>query len=88
MVSKQLKPDITTFNTLLHICLENRNYEQVQKLLRAINGEEEQAEFKTQPDIITFNILLKGQSIRLSDQLSTGEENMVEIIQKIKELLQ
>jgi pentatricopeptide repeat protein len=28
MQKKGLTPDITTYNTLLHICLENRNYVQ------------------------------------------------------------
>ncbi len=40
------------------------------------------------PDIITFNILLKGESLRLSDQLANGTENVMEALEETKTILE
>ena len=76
-------PDITTYNTLLHICLEKRNFKMVEKLITEIKDKLSQVV----PDIITFNILLKGESLRLSDLLAKGEENIFETLEEVKSLL-
>lgn len=63
MEKKGLTPDITTYNTLLHICLENRNYAQTENLLSSVRD----VLSPVHPDIITFNIILKGEGLKLSD---------------------
>ena len=69
MNQKSLSADITTYNNLLNSCYVSRNFENAEKLA------EEMFDFTSpvQADISSFNILLKGISIKL-DSAETEEE--------------
>jgi len=66
---KGLSPDINTYNNLLNACYVTNNYENAEKLV------EEIFDFTSpvQPDLSTFNILLKGISCKL-DSINSQEE--------------
>jgi pentatricopeptide repeat protein len=79
---KGLSPDITTYNNLLNACFVTGNFEMADKL------SEEIFDFGSpvQPDLSTFNILLKGISCKL-DLLTSNEEKgkLVVLMDKIFE---
>lgn len=79
---KQLTPDISTYNNLLNACYGTDNFESAAKLVEEIFG----FGSPVQPDLSTFNILLKGVSCKL-DRLSNQEEkaHMVQVMDKIYE---
>ena len=66
---KQLTPDVNTYNNLLNACYATGNFESADKLV------EEIFDFASpvQPDLSTFNILLKGVSCK-TDQTTIPEE--------------
>jgi len=71
MSKKSLSPDITIFNNLLNTCYTSNNFESADKLV------EEMFDFASPvvPDHSSFNILLKGVSLRLDADLSDDEKN-------------
>ena len=80
---KQLSPDINTYNNLLNSCYHVGNFECADKL------KEEIIDFTTpvQPDLSTFNILLKGVSCKMDhfgNELTVDQKiNLVETTDKI-----
>jgi len=68
---KQLTPDINTYNNLLNSCYATGNYISADKLT------EEIFDFASpvQPDLSTFNILLKGLSCKM-DQNPSNEDRI------------
>jgi len=77
---QQLTPDITTYNNLLNSCYVNGSFESADKLVEEIFG----FGSPVQPDLSTFNILLKGISCRMDAQTSEQEKkNLVENMEKI-----
>ncbi len=70
MSQKSLNPDITIFNNLLNSCYVSQNFEAADKLV------EEMFDFASpvQVDLSSFNILLKGVSIKLDKDLNLNEK--------------
>ena len=66
---KQLTPDMNTYNNLLNACYTTGNFESADKLVEEIFD----FAFPLQPDLSTYNILLKGISCKL-DQSQSPEE--------------
>jgi pentatricopeptide repeat protein len=67
---KGLSPDVNTFNNLLNACYVTGNFESADKLV------EELFDFTSpvQPDLSTYNILLKGVSCKLDQFINNSEE--------------
>lgn len=75
---KALSPNITTYNNLLNLSYINSNYETADKLIEEvfdITG-------PVQPDLTTYNILLKGISYRIGQV-----EDKQELLQKMDKIL-
>ena len=66
---KYLSPDINTYNNLLNACFVNSNFHVADKLSEQILD----SGSPVQPDLSTYNILLKGISCKLDDM--TAEED-------------
>ena len=65
----QLTPDVNTYNNLLNACYSTANFESADKLV------EEMFDFvHIQPDLSTFNILLKGISCKLDCTSEPGQK--------------
>lgn len=80
MNKKQLSPDVTIFNNLLNTCYVSQNFEAADKLV------DEMFDFASpvQPDHSSFNILLKGVSIKLDKAITEQEkEVLLEAMNKI-----
>ena len=77
---KGISPNILTYNNLLNLSYINSNFETADKLIEEvfdITG-------PVQPDLTTYNILLKGISYRIGS--STNEEK-VELVKKMNNIL-
>lgn len=70
---KQMTPDINTYNNLLNACYANENFISADKLI------EEIFDFGSpvQPDLSTFNIILKGYSCKLDQNPSAEEKSSI-----------
>ena len=77
----QLTPDINTYNNLLNACYINSNFESAEKLVEEIFAYGS----PVQPDLSTYNILLKGLSCKL-DKIVSNEEK-VKIVSVMEKLL-
>lgn len=80
MGKKSITPDITIFNNLLNTSYVSANFEAAEKL------EEEMFDFASpvQPDLSSYNILLKGVSIRLDKEADQEEKKkLIEQMNKI-----
>lgn len=75
-------PNITTYNNLLNLAYVNASYETADKLIDEIFF----ATGPVQPDLTTYNILLKGISYKLSAEKITAEEKQ-DLIKRAKTLL-
>lgn len=76
----QLTPDINTYNNLLNACYINSNFESADKLVEEIFA----FGSPVQPDLSTFNILLKGLSCKLEKLVSNEEkEKIVSVMDKL-----
>jgi len=62
--------DITSYNTLLDICLEQRLYEISQKLFNQMKD----SMSPIKPDVITYNTLIKGLSIKLDENFGLKKD--------------
>ena len=85
MSQKSLNPDITIFNNLLNTCYVSQNFEAADKLV------EEMFDYASpvQVDLSSFNILLKGVSIKLDKDINESEKqdllkNMEKIFDDVK----
>lgn len=77
---KQFTPDINTYNNLLNACYVTGNFESADKLI------EEIFDFASpvQPDLSTYNIVLKGISCKIDHTVNPEEKNkLVEFMDKI-----
>ena len=82
MSKKSVTPDITIFNNLLNTCYVSQNFEAADKLV------EEMFDYASpvQPDLSSFNILLKGVSLKLEANLSGSEKKaLLDTMDKIFE---
>ncbi len=77
---RQLNPDINTYNNLLNACFVTGNFEGAEKLIEEVFY----STSPVQPDLSTFNILLKGVSCKLNSVQHSNEEKEVLIIQADK----
>ena len=82
-----IMPDITSYNTLLDICFEQKKHEHAQKLFKEMND----SICPIKPDIISFNTMLKGLSLQIDDLKTnddlSGVEKLIEELRLTKELL-
>ena len=82
-----IMPDITSYNTLLDICFEQKKFEHSQKLFKEMND----SICPIKPDIITFNTMMKGLSRQIEDMKANedliGIEKIVEELKLTKESL-
>jgi len=80
MSQKSLNPDITIFNNLLNTCYVSSNFEAADKLV------EEMFDYASpvQTDLSSFNILLKGVSLKLDKDNSESEKKeLLKTMEKI-----
>lgn len=76
---KYLSPDINTYNNLLNACFVNSNFDVAAKLSEEILD----SGSPVQPDLSTYNILLKGISCELDGASSNEEKDMkIEVADK------
>lgn len=63
MQLENIVPDITSYNTLLDICVEQKQFEQERKLFSEMHD----SICPIKPDIITFNTMMKGVNVELEE---------------------
>ena len=83
MNERQISPDINTYNNLLNACYIQENFEVAEKIT------EELFDFVSpvQPDLTTFNILLKGISIKLDSVIHQNKNEKESYIKSMDKLL-
>lgn len=101
MKKMQIRPDVTTFNTLIDICFSQQRHDIAFKLfecLKSIASEEmiasneivskEAKEKALAPDIITYNTILKGLARQINEKRQTHENKVIlnKIFKTMKEI--
>ena len=87
---RQVRPDVTTFNTLIGICFVQHNHEAAFRLfeyLKSMASEgmlasndlisTEKQEMMLGPDVITYNTVIKGLSLQLNEKKQTSENRVI-----------
>lgn len=76
MQLESIMPDITSYNTLLDICFEQKKFELALKLFKEMND----SICPIKPDIITFNTMLKGLSLQIEEAKAKEDQISIEKI--------